>query len=476
MSFVGAWLCTYLVHSTLLLGGVALLDRIRCVKSTTALEFLWRVAIVGGLMTTTFQVSGKYLQWPGAAGYSLGQWMVGDREATHRLASEAELPSENENSTLVVHSPSKNEFAASKISLHGQDLTYAYAERFALRFTSALAWIWLIGAFMKTSCLVGLGLQARSELKDRTIVDASHLRGLHLPSGASQWPSPIVAVTDRIEGPVALPNGEIVFPQWIFDSLTAEQRQAIYAHELAHQVRRDPIGLLCLHLLNAVLWIQPLHRLARLRLAHLAELQADAWAARGLSNARTLAESLYICAERMISPRKMAFGCSFSAKGPLVERIDCLLEGTAMSEPKRPYWAPLLAASVLALAMFAVPGCNVDSEMAFRSGQSISVTRHDGGKMGEVTIRRANLFVKLTHTGKFQLTADSDEVETLENGGEFKLAESQGNIKRVYTIEADKLGVVTRSYSLNGKEAPIDENVQAWFADALQRTVRESGF
>ncbi len=72
--------------------------------------------------------------------------------------------------------------------------------------------------------------------------------------------------------------------------------------------------------------------------------------------------------------------------------------------------------------------------------------------------------------------ADNDDVEALENGGQFKLAESQGNAKRIYTVTTDKLGVVKRSYSLNGRETPIDENVQTWFADALQRAVRESGF
>ena len=464
------------MHSTLFLSGIALLDRFRCVKSTAALELLWRFAIVVALVTTTFQFSGKNLHGLGAPGLSLGRWMVGSREAIKAPVLETKVSNENTNSTAVVLLPSKIEFEPSKNSPHGTDLSYAYAERFALRFTSVVTLIWFVGAMMKTSGLVWLGLQARSELKNRTIVDNSLFCDSQLMAESLKLPSPTIAVSDRIDGPVALPNGEIVFPRRIFDSLTPQHQQAIYAHELAHQVRRDPAWLLFLHILNAVLWIQPFHRLARRRLNHLAELQADAWAARKLSNARILAESLYSCAERMIAPQKISFGCSFTSQGALVERIDRLLDGTAMAKPNRLYLTQLAAASTLVFAMCLLPGCNVDTEMAFRSGQKVSVTKQGDGKMGEATIRKANLFVKLTHNGALKLTADNDDVESLESGGQFKLAESQGNAKRIYTVTTDKLGIVKRSYSLNGRETPIDETVQAWFADALQRTVRESGF
>ncbi len=477
LCLVGVWLCTFLMHSTLLLGVVALLDRFHCVKSNNALEILWRVAIVGGLVTTTFQCLGKHSHWLAAPGFTLGQWMVGDRQAINEPVFEAKVPNEINNSTVVVLLPSKIEFGAPKKTPRGTDLTYAYAERFALCFTSVFTLIWFVGAMMNSTYLVWRGIQARSELKSRMFVDMSLLSDFRpFPESSKKLPSQTIAVSDRIEGPVALPNGEIVFPRWIFESLTAKHQQAIYAHELAHQVRRDPIWLIFLHLLNAVLWIQPFHWLARRRLAHLAELQADAWAARKLSNARILAESLYSCAERMIAPPEISFGCSFTSKGALIERIDCLLDGTAMSKPKCPYITQLVAASALAFAMFLMPGCNVDTEMAYHSGQKITVTKQGDGKMGEATIRKANLLVKLTHTGTLKLTADNDDVEALENGGQFKLAESKGNVKRLYTVTTDKLGAVKRSYSLNGKETSIDENVQTWFADALQRTVQESGF
>src|SRR5262249_55399505 len=51
-----AWLATYAVHSTLLLGGVALLTAF-VVRREAWRETLWKAALVGGLLTSTVQVA-----------------------------------------------------------------------------------------------------------------------------------------------------------------------------------------------------------------------------------------------------------------------------------------------------------------------------------------------------------------------------------------------------------------------------------
>ena len=52
-----AWLGTYLVHSTLLLGTVALLARKRMLSQPRLVERMWKVAALGGILTATAQVS-----------------------------------------------------------------------------------------------------------------------------------------------------------------------------------------------------------------------------------------------------------------------------------------------------------------------------------------------------------------------------------------------------------------------------------
>ena len=54
-----AWLLTYLLHSTILLGGAWLLSATRAVRSPVVQDTVWKVCLVGGLLTATIQTA-----WP----------------------------------------------------------------------------------------------------------------------------------------------------------------------------------------------------------------------------------------------------------------------------------------------------------------------------------------------------------------------------------------------------------------------------
>src|SRR5688572_7682199 len=61
-----AWLMTYALHSTLLLGGVWLLTSRGVVRSHHLRDFYWKVALVGGLVTATGQVALRQLATAGS--------------------------------------------------------------------------------------------------------------------------------------------------------------------------------------------------------------------------------------------------------------------------------------------------------------------------------------------------------------------------------------------------------------------------
>jgi beta-lactamase regulating signal transducer with metallopeptidase domain len=476
---VGIWLANYLVISTLLLSCSALIERYGVVRSVEGRELLWRVALVGGLVTAALHSSaGLHRIFP-LQSWTLGQAISPVSQGNHNLnAVDTSSVNRNkiQNSTIVVDGLAKKGDGETKDSSSKSDLTYAYAERFALRSVVLLAFVWFIGAIVNTTRLLVLGAAARARLRNRSPVAPLFAMEIQSLQASKLFGSPILSVDAGIDGPISLPNGEIVVPPWIFELLSLQHRQAIYAHELAHHVRRDPIWLLCLHLLNAIVWLQPLNHLARRRLVHLAELQADAWAARTLPNPRILAESLLACAERLQATPTISFVSQFSSKGALVERIDHLLAGAADKKPFKASLAQFVAVCSLMMVMILMPGCDVDSRMAYRTGERISVTQQGNGKKGEATIRRANLYVRLNHEGHLKLSPNNDDVEMLDKGGRFVLSESIGRIKRLYTITSDEFGELKREFLLNGKPTPIDENVSAWFAEALKRTVRESGF
>ena len=52
-----AWLLTYAVHSTVLIGSVWLAERAGLLRSLGLRDLAWRTALVGGLVTATFQLA-----------------------------------------------------------------------------------------------------------------------------------------------------------------------------------------------------------------------------------------------------------------------------------------------------------------------------------------------------------------------------------------------------------------------------------
>lgn len=64
---VVAWLLTYLLHSTILLGGACVLCAFGVVRSNAARDTLWKVAFVGGLLTATVQLALRVEPYAGHA-------------------------------------------------------------------------------------------------------------------------------------------------------------------------------------------------------------------------------------------------------------------------------------------------------------------------------------------------------------------------------------------------------------------------
>ena len=62
-----AWLLTYAVHSTALIGTVWLADRAGLLRSLRLRDLAWRTALVGGLLTATLQLAAGLTPFGGAA-------------------------------------------------------------------------------------------------------------------------------------------------------------------------------------------------------------------------------------------------------------------------------------------------------------------------------------------------------------------------------------------------------------------------
>src|SRR6185436_18853738 len=315
-----------------------------------------------------------------------------------------------------------------------------------LHWTNALLIVWVAGAAIAAARLLWLARLARAELDGRVPARGALAADFAALCDERAVRPPPLRVAPALAGPVSLPNGEIAVPPWAAESLDVRRRRALLAHELAHQQRRDPQWQLAALGLQALLWPQPLHALARRRLSALAELHADAWAARAVRDPRAVAECLAECAERLLGRRAPTFGAAMSDDSLFVQRVDRLLEGVPMRATTS--WmvrGGVLAALASAACLF--PGCDLDSA-SWGTGSSTRVSISDDGDTS-IRVWRPGYELHVDCEGAATFTDDESDVATLVPGGSFKLEETADGVSHAYTVTADATGALTRSLTRN---------------------------
>ena len=474
------WLATWLIHSTLLYGGAALAER--WVRAPSAREPIWRAAMLGALLTATVQVSGLVERVP------LGRLLAAPARApaavpepsaspatvpTLEVARERGLPARARAGTVTP--PAAAPADAAPADRAARPAWLRWRDALADHWMKALLCTWLAGAALAVGRLLWLGRLARAELAGRVPARGALAAEFAALCAERAVRAPPLRVAPGLSGPVSLPNGEIAVPAWTAESLDPRRRRALLAHELAHQQRRDPQWQVFALGLQALLWPQPLHALGRRRLAALAELQADAWAARAVRDPRAVAECLAECAERLMHDRAAAFGAAMTDDSLLVQRVDRLLEGVPMRAPKTSWLVKGGVAAALAAAALLFPGCDVHSTYTLGSGVSTRVTVDDDGDTS-IVVRRGGYALDLESEGAVTFEPDESDVATLSPGGRFRLEETHAGVEHVYTVTADPSGALTRSLQREAVDVPLDEQGRAWLAAALPRMFTESGF
>lgn len=355
MSVVGAWLLTYALHSTVLLGSAALITRF--VRGEAWRETVWKAALVGGVVTATLSF-GPQLPVPLA---------VERPKPAERVAPVAPAPLEPVALEAESDAGGAGDAALVVPNLDAGALTGAAPAGTAVGSASgALPWT--------TALLVGwaalaLGLMGRlgwrqwrlmRALSDRTEVeDAGLLATLaRLRREAGVWRPVRLTTTGASSTPLALGLSEICVPDRFAARLDADAQRGALAHELAHLARRDPAWQLAAGVIGALFFFQPLNILARRRIRESAENLCDDWAVRQTGSAVGLARCLAEVAE-WVAPgeRIVPEGVAAMAEGgsPLLQRVERVLSGRIETVPP-PAWRVAGAVALLAVAALAVPG------------------------------------------------------------------------------------------------------------------------
>src|SRR6058998_3648543 len=315
-----AWLLTYLIHSTVLLGVAWLVTRRRRLEPAAS-DLLWKVALLAGLVTGTIQ-SRLELSTPAAVTLPVA------------TLPQAARPNEPPGATGPGRKPGVSENTGASVT--------APSPSRAPSLPLVVVLVWGVIALGSSLHYVARRLILVGRLTDRRTVSdgplAATLAELQRTAGYRRRVHLTMART--ISSPVALGLSE----------LGAEQQRSMLAHELAHLARRDSLWLAGASLIERCFFFQPLNRLARRELETTAEYLSDEWAMRKTGSAVALAKCLATVAEWIqASPLGVPVAGLAERRSLLVSRIARLLDARLPSSPaSRRGWAAAAALGVVA--------------------------------------------------------------------------------------------------------------------------------
>jgi beta-lactamase regulating signal transducer with metallopeptidase domain len=335
-----AWMLTYLLHSTLLLGLAWLVSKPLSRWSVSAEEAVWKVALVGALFTASIQL---------AAGWQPlgGSWNLAPSSPVAEVGAGL-VP------TRVGASPTPTtEIRTSSLGV--KTLPSAPMPQPAPAPAPVRSWrqlpsvpvlalgAWAFGALLLLSAFGRSYLRLGRRLRRRPRVVGGDLhRQLQALVAEAGLETPVrLTCSSRVPVPVALGlrEAEICVPPRALAGLSEEQQEGMLAHELAHIARRDPFWLVLGQAIACVLFFQPLNWVARRRLREISEMLSDEWAVARTGRPLSLAGCLAEVAGWSLGSRWLPVPGMADRPSSLGRRIRRLLDETRSPEsPARRAW------------------------------------------------------------------------------------------------------------------------------------------
>lgn len=195
----------------------------------------------------------------------------------------------------------------------------------------------------------------RTDINHPTVIYALHKISVKLKRKL-----PIILSQSMVlESPILIKNQEICLPERAIKKLDSPQMEAMLAHEIAHVMRKDYYWNCFLIVLDTLFFFQPLHRLAIKEIQTTNELLCDEWAAKVIGNNLALAQCLLTVATWMKKPTKtypLVAGMSLK-KSELSDRITSLINLPDMKKQRfNTLKVGLPFVALLAMALLILPG------------------------------------------------------------------------------------------------------------------------
>lgn len=317
---IGAWLTTYLLHSTVL---ILLAHGLERISNEPALHAVgWRTAIIGPLFTASLHTAVPF---------------------------------------------------GSPFRFSTEPAGAILGPRPGLALMMVAVWCALIAN--RLIGLVRAEVRAHAAMgRRRASTDPQHLRMVAARAeSAGLRRIPKLTTSQRILSPAALATGEICVPQNIFGDLSAAEQNALLAHEMAHHVHRDPAWCGAATAVAAVCCFQPLNRQAVRHLRRASEYVADARAVRDTGDPLALARALAALAPHALRGARVRTAATGS---PLLERIERILDEQAPEQQRfSRSCATICVVALLGACLTLGPGVNFRPDNAANTIPALTPSR-----------------------------------------------------------------------------------------------------
>lgn len=359
------WLLTYVVHSTALIAFVWALTSVFRKISLDTQQTLWRVALLGPLLTASVHQIGPVSSVWGDVAMPQALSSASADVASEPAASAAKAGATE--TEVVHHNVVRKRVGDLQITAIRQRSEAPVASVAAAPLpTEPSPWpivlfsLWGVGAAIALGRLGFAARRLHTQLKGRrdVIEDPVLESFLDLCSKAGLKKRPRLTASPHLRSPIALGRREICLPERAVDSLSPDQQRGMLAHEMAHLVRRDPLWTVLTAVIEGVFFFQPLNHLARRKIQEVAEFQCDDWAARhtgtGVHLAKCLAE---VAGWVEQGPPPVPTATAMADRGsPIVRRITRLLHQTRRVGKVHPVGRGALSVACLGAAIALIPG------------------------------------------------------------------------------------------------------------------------
>jgi beta-lactamase regulating signal transducer with metallopeptidase domain len=249
-----------------------------------------------------------------------------------------------------------------------------------------------LGVYLGVMFVRLAGLFAARQSLRVLLSNRSLLRNTHLNARAKRFSlgMPVrISASSGIATPIVVGRRELCLPWRVLNRLSHDELDAVLAHEIAHLRRSDGAWLWAMLLLERILWIQPLNRLAVSRLHTLAECFCDDWALRRSVTPVALASALARVAEWMrVSPASGVVVGMASSESLAVTRVRRILDtDRARTHEPRKLVAVAMVIALLAGMTAIAPGFAAAAVAPYTitahdDGGPFTVTMHDGNVIG----------------------------------------------------------------------------------------------